>query len=392
MINRILDLALPSGKTVFLWGARKTGKSTFLKQKYPNSLWIDLLKNDVFRRYLKNPEFLREEILALNDSSKMPIIIDEIQKIPALLDEIHWLIEHNSSIAFILCGSSLRRLKHEGSNLLGGRAWRQVFTPLCYPELPTFNLLRILNNGLLPEHYLGENDATRSLNSYISDYLIPEIQWESRIRNLGSFSRFLEAISFSNGEMLNLSNIARESGINVKTVQSYVDLLIDMLLGYLIFPFSKIVSRQIIVSHPKFYFFDPGIVRILKKVPKFDALKGGDAGHSFEHYIFLELVSFKEINRLNFDINFWRTKSGAEVDFIINRGKIAIECKIASTVEKRDFKGLIDFANEHHPERSILVCMVPSKRIMRINDVDVELYPLEQFLKELWDGQIINKG
>lgn len=202
MLKRILDLALPKGISLFLWGAHKTGKSTFLKQKYPNSLRIDLLQNEICMYYLKNPETLREEILALKDNSQFPIIIDEIQKVPALLDEIHWLLESGNNYSFILCGSSLRKLKHSGANLLGGRAWRQIFTPLVYPELPDFDLLKIFNNGLLPEHYLSIDDSSRSLKSYILDYLIPEIQWESRIRNLGAFSRFLEAMAFSNGELL----------------------------------------------------------------------------------------------------------------------------------------------------------------------------------------------
>lgn len=389
MIKRILELGLPKGKTLFLWGARKSGKTTYLKQKYPNNLKIDLLKNDVFMHYLKRPESLREEILALKDPSQFPIIIDEIQKVPALLDEIHWLIECEQDFSFILCGSSLRRLKHEGSNLLGGRAWRQIFTPLCYPELPQFDLLKILNHGLIPEHYLTNDDVSRSLKAYISDYLIPEIQWESRIRNLGAFSRFLEAIAFSNGELLNASNIARESGVSVKTIQSYLDLLVEMLLGYVLYPFAKSKSRQLIVSHPKFYFFDPGIVRSLKGVPKFEHLKGSEIGHSFEHYLFLEFISYKEIKRFDFDIKFWRSKSGLEVDFVLQNGNIAIEAKISPFIEKSDIKGLIEFTKEYRPKKSIVVSCVQHKRLMKIDDIEIEVYPIEEFLKELWDNKII---
>jgi predicted AAA+ superfamily ATPase len=390
MIDRILNLDLPERKTLFLWGARKTGKSTYLKQKYPNSLWIDLLKNDVFMRYLRRPEALREEVIALTDHSKFPIIIDEIQKAPALLDEIHWLIENVPNCSFILCGSSLRRLKHEGANLLGGRAWRQIFTSLCYPELPCFDLLKIFNDGLLPEHYLSKNDSARSLKAYVADYLIPEVQWESRIRNLSAFTKFLEAIAFSNGELLNATNIARESGVSVKTIQSYIELLVDMLLGYLVIPFTKTTNRQVIVGHPKFYFFDPAILRILKNLPKFEVLKGSEAGHSFEHYIFLELIAFKELKRHNFDIKFWRAKSGLEVDFVLNRGSVAIECKTAIDVEKRDIKGLIEFTKEHQPKRALLVCLAPVKRIMKIDNVEIEVYPVEQFLQELWREEVLH--
>ncbi len=337
-------------------------------------------------RYLKRPESLREEVMSLKDPSLFPIIIDEIQKIPALLDEIHWLIENVSQSSFILCGSSFRRLKHSGANLLGGRAWRQIFLPLCYPEMPRFDIVKILNDGLLPAHYLGPGDALRSLHSYVFNYLIPEIHWESRIRNLGAFSRFLEALSFSNGELLNASNIARESGVSVKTIQAYVDLLADMFLGYLVFPYTKTENRQVIVSHPKFYFFDTGIVRILRGLPKFNEIKGREAGHGFEHYIFLELMAFKEVNRLGFDINFWRSKSGLEVDFILNRGAVAIECKISADVERRDMTGLIQFTREHRPKRSILICQVAQKRLMMIDDVSIEIYPIKLFLEDLWRG------
>ncbi len=347
MLNRILDLHLPQGQSLFLWGARKTGKSTYLKQRYPHSQWIDLLKNDVLLRYIKEPHLLREELLAQGSvEATQPIIIDEIQKAPALLDEIHWLIENDPAHPyFILCGSSLRRLKHEGANLLGGRAWRQLFLPLCYPEMPSFDLLRILNNGLIPSHYLSESVAQKSLQAYLTDYLIPEVQWESRIRELSSFTRFLDAIAFSNGEMLNMSNVAREASVGVKTVQAYVDLLIDMLLGYLIFPFAKSESRQLITSTPKFYFFDTGLTRILRGQAAITQLKGPEVGHAFEHYIFLELLAYKEIHNALFKIQYWRTKSGLEVDFILDKGKVAIEVKCTSTVEKTDLKGLIAFAN-----------------------------------------------
>jgi predicted AAA+ superfamily ATPase len=389
MIRRILNLELPKRKSLFLWGARKTGKSTFLKDKYPNSRWIDLLKGDVFLQYLRRPDSLRAEIISIKDDDLFPVIIDEVQKVPMLLDEVHWLLENVPGCSFILCGSSLRKLKESGANLLGGRAWRQIFLPLCFPELPHFDLLKILNDGLLPEHYLEEEDAIRSLDSYIADYLIPEIQWESRIRNLVAFSKFLEVISFSNGELINVSHIARESGVSVKTVQSYIDILVDMLLGYVIMPYTKTVSRQLIVGHPKFYFFDPGVVRILKGTPRFSVLKGPEAGHAFEHYVFLELMAFKEINRLRFDIKFWRSRSGLEVDFILNHGEIAIECKVQGSLEKRDLSGLSQFTKEHKPKKSIIVCQAPQKRQMNVEENSIEIYPLELFLKDLWDGKII---
>ncbi len=165
------------------------------------------------------------------------------------------------------------------------------------------------------------------MEGYLADYLIPEVQWESRIRQLDAFGRFLEAVGFSNGELMNYSNIARETGVSVKMVQGYVELLVDMLIGHLVFPFTKSESRQLIVSSPKFYFFDTGIVRFLRGNALIESLKGVEAGHAFEHYLFLELLAYKELTQSKFDIKYWRTKSGLEVDFILARGNIAIETK-----------------------------------------------------------------
>ncbi len=391
MLKRFLDLGVPQGKSLFLWGARKTGKSTYLKEKFPNSLWVDLLKNDVFLRYNRHPHLFREEILAqYPEEVPYPIVVDEIQKVPQLLDEVHWLIENGpKNCSFILCGSSLRRLKHGGANLLGGRAWRQNFTPLCFPEFPKFDLKRILNHGLLPSHYLSPNQPSREMEGYLADYLIPEVQWESRIRQLDAFGRFLEAVGFSNGELMNFSNIARETGVSIKTVQGYVDLLVDMLVGHLVFPFAKSESRQLIVSSPKFYFFDTGLVRFLKGNVPIASLKGAEAGHAFEHYLFLELLAYKELNHKQIDIKYWRTKTGLEVDFILARGMIAIEAKISSPIERRDIKGIVAFSKEHQPQRSIVVSLEPRKRVMNIDDVKIEVFPIEEFLADLWEGKII---
>lgn len=387
MLKRILTLDLPEGQSLFLWGARKTGKSTFLKEQFPDVLYIDFLQHDVYLRYSKRPSQLREELSTL-DPKPSRIILDEVQKIPEILDEVHWMIENFKGISFILCGSSLRKLKHEGANLLGGRAWRQVFLPLCYPELPSFDLLRIFNHGLLPAHYLSKSIPTRSLQAYIVDYLIPEIQWESRIRQMGSFNRFLDAIAFSNGEALNYTNIARECAVNARTVQAYVDLLVDMLLGYLVFPYTRSKSRQMIMSTPKFFFFDPGIVSMLKGQTH-DQLKGADAGHLLEQYVFLELVAYREMHQMRYEINYWRTKSGLEVDFILNRGAVALEVKISNFVDRRDIHGLIEFTKENKPEFSAVVCLEPKHRIITIDDVSIHILPLEEFLKMLWKGEVV---
>ncbi|MCC8376964.1 MAG: AAA family ATPase [Rickettsia endosymbiont of Graphium doson] len=384
MLNRQLKLNLPKEKSLFLWGARKTGKSTYLKKCFPNSFYIDLLHHSTFLRYSKSAGILKEEIEAHNDLST-PIIIDEVQKVPEILDEVHFLIENNKNISFILCGSSLRRLKHTGSNLLGGRAWRQLFLPLCYPELPKFDLLKIFNHGLLPEHYLSDSIPVRNLEGYIVDYIIPEVQWEGQIRNLGAFTRFLEAIAFSNGEILNYSNIARECHVNLKTVQGYIDLMCDMLLGYIIRPYTPKTSRQLITSSPKFYFFDTSIpLYLLQK--EINILKGADAGHALEHYIFLELKAYQELNKKRYDISYWRTKSGMEVDFIIGKGDAAIEVKISSSVHKKELNSIIEFTKEYNPKHSIVVSLEENKRVIKFDDQKIIIYPVEEFLSDLWNG------
>lgn len=384
MLNRQLKLDIPKEKSLFLWGARKTGKSTYLKKCFPSSFYIDLLHHSTFLRYSKSTGILQEEIEAYGDLSQ-PIIIDEVQKIPEILDEVHFLIENNKNISFILCGSSLRKLKHTGSNLLGGRAWRQLFLPLCYPELPKFDLLKIFNYGLLPEHYLSSSIPIRNLEGYVVDYIIPEVQWEGRIRNLGAFSRFLEAIAFSNGEVLNYSNIARECHVNLKTVQGYTELMCDMLLGYIIRPFAPKTSRQLIISSPKFYFFDTSIpLYLLQKEIKM--LKGADAGHAFEHYIFLELKAYQELNKKRYDISYWRTKNGAEVDFIIGKGEVAIEVKISSSIPKKELKNIMEFTKEFNPKHSIVVSLEENKRIIKFADQKIVIYPVEEFLSDLWNG------
>lgn len=391
MLKRYLKIDLPKGQSLFLWGARKTGKSTYLKTVFEKSVYIDFLDHDTFLQYSRRPKTLREYIETLSQEQlNCPLILDEVQKVPEILDEVHWLIENKKGIAFILCGSSIRKLKHAGSNLLGGRAWRHLFFPLCYPELPSFDLIKILNQGLIPSHYLAEKQYFKLLKGYVSDYLIPEVQWESRIRQMGSFNRFLEAMAYSNGEMLNYSNIARECAVNTRTVQLYVDLLVDMLLAYRVFPYAKSKKRQIITHIPKFYFFDPGIVNELTG-RKFITIKGAEIGHLFEQYVLLELIAYKELNDKSFEISYWRTKNGLELDFVIGKAEIGIEVKISSHIERRDIKGLIEFGKEYTPNKLYVVCLESIPRIMKLDDIEINIMPLELFLKELWNGKIITE-
>lgn len=384
--NRLLNIVLPKKQSAFLWGARKTGKSFYLREYFPKAIYYDLLKSDLYLELSKNPSRLRQEILALPATSDQLIIIDEVQKIPPLLNEVHWLIE-NTSHQFILCGSSVRKLKRGAANLLGGRAWRYTFYPLVYSEIPHFDLLRALNAGLIPSHYLSENPH-RSLKAYVEDYLKEEIQAEGLVRSLPHFARFLDALPFSHGELINFSNIARECGIDAKTVKEYYQILMDTLLGYFIYPYKKHKKREIITATPKFYLFDVGVMQFLAKQPIVE-LKGSVAGKAFEHFILTELIAYRGLNDLDFDITYWRTKTGLEVDFVLGNAEVAIEVKLDNNVDPRDLKGLQAFCEEHPVKKAYVVNQISRARQFTFHDKTVTIIPWQDFLKELWNKAII---
>lgn len=382
-LKRLLELKLPEGQSAFLWGARKTGKSTYLRQHFPHSILYDLLKTNELVRLLAAPHLLREELIGISAKErKQPIIIDEIQKAPSLLNEIHWLIE-NEKLSFILCGSSARKLKRGVANLLGGRAWRFNFYPFVYKEIPHFDLLRALNHGLLPSHYLSEQPS-RMLRAYIADYLIEEIQAEGLVRNLPGFARFMDLVGFSNGQMINFSNLARDCAVDAKTIKEYYQILQDTLIGYALPPFHKKIKRDLIQSTPKFYMFDVGVANHLKG-RKIESLKGSDAGDAFEHYILMELVAYYGLSEIDSPINYWRSKSGLEVDFVLNHGKAAIEVKISSSPHLSELKGLMAFCEDYKPKHAVVACQAPTKRTLVINDqTTIEILPWQDFLENLW--------
>jgi len=388
MITRLLKMKLPKGQSAFLWGARKTGKSTYLKQHFPHSITYDLLKTDELTRLLASPHLLREELIALSSKQlHQPIIIDEIQKVPLLLNEVHWLIE-NKQLGFILCGSSARKLKRGAANLLGGRAWRFNFYPFVYKEIKDFNLLQTFNHGLLPSHYLS-NQPLRMLRAYVNDYLREEIQEEGIVRNLPAFARFMDLVGFTNGQLLNFTNIARDCAVDAKTVKEYYQILQDTLLGYLIFPFHKKIKRELIQTTPKFYLFDVGIANYLRK-RKIEILQGNDAGDAFENFILMELVAFLGLHELDIPIQYWRSKTGLEVDFILNQGKVAIEVKITSHPHVSDMKGLIAYCEDYSPQYAIVVCQVPRKRILTtIKNTPILALPWQEFLENLWNKKYL---
>ncbi|MFH1946036.1 MAG: DUF4143 domain-containing protein, partial [Acidobacteriota bacterium] len=322
-VKRILDIDLPPKQSAFLWGPRKIGKSFYLKDTFPDSLLFDFLKTDLVLEFTKRPSLLREQILAKSENLlKFPIILDEVQKVPPIMDEVHWLIE-NKGLSFILCGSSARKLKRGKANLLGGRAWRYEMFPLVTRELGDVDLLRILNQGMIPDHYLQDH-YQKSLRGYIRDYLKEEVFDEGLTRNIPAFARFFDAVGYSHGELINYSNIARDCGVDAKTVKEYYQILIDTLLGRMVEPFKRKQSRQIITKAPKFYLFDVGVAGNMVKRHLLEE-KGELFGKAFEHFIFTELAAHSSYSDLHYTINFWRTRSGQEVDFILDEGRIAVE-------------------------------------------------------------------
>jgi predicted AAA+ superfamily ATPase len=388
MYKRLISLDLPSNTSCFLWGARKIGKSTFLKRNFPDAVTYDLLKSDVYLKLLNKPSLLREELIAKNLASDAIVIIDEVQKIPILLDEVHWLIE-NLDLRFILCGSSARKLKRGQANMLGGRAWRYEMFPLVSQEVDGFDLLRALNNGLIPSHY-ETAFPTRSLDSYIKDYLKEEILEEALTRNIRAFSKFLECVAISHGEMLNYSRIASDVGVDAKTVKSYFEILVDTLVGYFLEPYTgSALSRKDLLSYPKFYLFDSGVVAYLKKL-ELKQLAGKDAGNLFEGFIYHELRAYLSYTNSRREFSYLRTYAGIEVDFVLDNGDLLIETKISDKIRKDDLRGLNYFAKDFSQARKILVCMEATRRNITQNQVTIEIYPYQEFLKELWAGSLFS--
>jgi predicted AAA+ superfamily ATPase len=311
-----------------------------------------------------------------------PVILDEVQRVPQIMDEVHWLIE-NRGIRFILCGSSARKLKRGGANLLGGRAWRYEFFPLVTAEVSKYVLLNVLNNGMIPSHFLGVNPR-KSLQAYVQDYLKEEVFAEGLTRNVPAFSRFFDAMGYSHGELINYSSIARDCGVDSKTVREYYQILSDTLMGRMIEPFKKRQNRQVISSASKFYLFDVGVAGIITH-RQLQEQKGEQFGKAFEHFILMEIIAYNSYHDLDFKINFWRTKTGLEVDFILGDGVVAIEVKSSERVDPRDLYPLTVFREEFGVTSAIVVCNEKTARIHH----NIRILPYRQFLEELWEGKII---
>jgi predicted AAA+ superfamily ATPase len=366
-------------ESIFLWGARQTGKSTLLKTLFPKALWFDLLISSEYKRLTEKPDILRETVLANPNTS--PVIIDEIQRIPALLNEVHWLIS-NYGVRFILSGSSPRKIIRSGANLLGGRALRYELYPLISVEIPEFDLLRAINHGLLPRHYDAANPQ-KLISSYIGSYLRDEIVAEAHIRNVGTFARFLETAALTNGEMVNYTNIASDCGVSATTIKEYFQILEDTLIGRYLPSFQKRPKRRVITA-PKFYMFDVGITNNLLNRRKIEP--GSELfGKAFEHFIYQEIYAHSRYSDNEYPIYYWRTASQMEIDFVLGDHEVAIEVKATDQANARHLKGLKAFAEEYETKKRILVSNDPMPRLVE----NILILPWKVFLERLWNGEII---
>lgn len=373
--KRLFELNLPPGKSAFLWGPRKVGKTYWLTHHLAGAEIIDLLKTDVFAEYISRPALLRERY----QDHRGLVVIDEVQKAPSLLDEVHWLIE-NKALSFLLTGSSARKLRRGHANLLGGRAWRRTMTPLSYMEVTGFNLEGIMVSGLLPPHYLSP-DPIEELRAYVADYLKEEVVAEARTQNIPAFREFLRVAAITSSELINYVNIARETGVSHKVVRTYFDILEDTYLGFRIPPWKKSKNRRLI-STEKFYLFDVGVANYLsRRQPK---VGSPEFGKAFEHYILMELKAYQAYRNPDRPITFWRTSTGREVDFLLGEKELAIEIKGSSRVHEGDIGGLQALLEDGPVKKCCIVCLERQPRRLTKN---IEVTPWPLFIERLWAGE-----
>jgi len=381
MINRIISL--PKAQSFFLFGSRQTGKTTLIHTKYTKMIWkIDLLLNDTFFRYAQNPSLFRQEAVEKIQNEKIKIIfIDEVQRLPALLNEVQYLMQ-NFSCQFILTGSSARKLKRGGGNLLAGRAVEHKLFPLTYEELKSeFHLEHILQFGSLPA-LLDKTKKEKKdiLAAYVHTYLREEIQAEGIARNIGGFSRFLDLAASQFGELLSFSAVARECHLPVRTVQSYYEVLEDTLIGIRLQPWRKSLRKRL-TAHPKFYLFDTGVANAINK-----RLTGGMdrqlMGRLFEQWIILETGRLIHYAGSEANMYYWRTNNGAEVDLLIEKhGKIraAFEIKLTPNISGSHLSGLRVFHEEHTAVPCFVICTTPNTFTLN----KIKIISWESYLKLL---------
>lgn len=379
LYNRILALpTLLKKKSFFLLGPRATGKSSLIHDQLKNTaLIINLLESSLYLRLISSPGDLESFIEA---SDKKIAVIDEVQRIPMLLNEVHRLIE-SKKITFLLTGSSARKLKGKDINLLAGRAWKADLFPLVTAEISDFDLNRYLIYGGLPAVY-NSNDPLEELFAYVETYLKEEIQAEALVRKIPAFSRFLQVSALTNGQMINFTNIAKDTGIPASTVKQYYQILEDTLIGFFLDAWTKSIKRKA-VTMSKFYYFDTGVCNTIAGIKHLD-VNSDLYGRAFEHFIILELRAYLSYRRIRQKLTYWRSKHGHEVDVLIG-DDIAIEIKSSNKISEKHLKGLISLKEENIFNKYILVCNDHAERKVK----DVEILHWKVFLKKLWSDRVV---
>jgi predicted AAA+ superfamily ATPase len=377
-------LALPD-RTFFLFGPRGTGKSTWLRQRLPDALWIDLLRLPTVLELSRQPGLLRARVEALPKGAW--IVIDEVQRLPVLLDEVHALIaEHGSRYRFALSGSSARKLRRADTNLLAGRAITRQFFPLTLAEMAYAPRIDdLLDTGCLPQVRSEPEAAVDLLEAYVGTYLREEIQQEALTKDVGAFHRFLEVAALCNGQVVNVSGIARDAGVTRPTVARYFDVLVDTLVAAWL-PAWRARARIKEVQHPKFYLFDPGVVRaILGRLR--DPLEAAERGPLLETLVFHELRAAMNEQNLGGALSYWRTPSGSEVDFVWTRGRrqVGIEVKAASTW-RREYSATLSTLRA---EKALTAAYGVYLGTERLKDRGVTVLPLMEFVRDLSEGAVL---
>ena len=377
MFERLIKKPLESRKSFFLFGPRGTGKTTWLKHRLPEALFVDLLQSEYYNRLSANPGHLRQ--LIPPDHAGWTVI-DEVQRIPALLNEVHDLIE-NRRLDFVLTGSSARTLRRSGINLLAGRALTYRMHPLTVEEQQdAFNLRDSLWLGHLPARF-SEPDPVKYLKDYVQTYLREEVMQEGLTRNIGHFSHFLEVASFSQGATVNISAVAREAHIDRSVAENYFSILEDLLIAVRLPVFSRKAKRKLI-SQQKFYFFDAGVFRAIRPTGPLDSEAEID-GPALETLVLQELRAVNDYYDYGYQLSFWRTRSGLEVDFVLYgpRSLVAIEIKRSTQIQPRDTRALREFKKDYPPAKCFVFYGGPSTLYMD----DVTVLPIEHALRNLCD-------
>ncbi len=369
-----------SKKSYFLFGPRGTGKSTLIKEQFSDVLVLDLLDQTLYRR-LNNDHSILEQLIETyqKESNSNIVVIDEVQLIPGLLNQVHRVIE-NKRVNFLLTGSSARKLRRGQANLLAGRARVAELFSLTYLEIPNFDLDRYLSHGGLPMVYLGD-DPIYDIASYVNTYLKEEIKVEALTRKIDSFSDFLRSSAITSGKLLNFANVAQDSGVAPSTVRDYYQILEDTFMGFIVPAWTKTIKRKAI-SRAKFYYFDIGVRNALADIKNVEP-NSDIYGQAFEHFIASELRAYISYKNKFLSLNYWQSKSGIEVDFIVDDA-VAIGVKSTNNIQSKHLKGLRTLREEDICNKYIVVSLDKLTRV--VDSIDVMYW--KDFLEALWQGKL----